>query len=188
MATKIRLMRLGKIRVPQYRIVVTDSRTKRDGRFIEAVGKYHPKEDPSFIQVDSERVQYWLSVGAQPTEPVAAILKVTGDWQRFRGEPGESTLRTRAERPDRRRVFEEAAREGVGGDAGAAAPAPKARKSAPAEPTATAEPAAEPVPAEPAAAEPVAEGQAGVVTEATTATEQAAAGEAGVGEAGEDAG
>src|SRR5437763_1498270 len=80
-------MRLGKIRAPYYRIVVADSRTKRDGRVIETIGKYHPKEDPSFIEVDSDRAQYWLGVGAQPTEPVAAILKVTGDWQKFKGEP-----------------------------------------------------------------------------------------------------
>ena len=133
MATKIRLMRLGKIRAPQYRIVVSDSRTKRDGRFIEAVGKYHPKEHPSLIEVDSERVQYWLSVGAQPTEPVAAILKITGDWQRFKGEPGESTLQSPAPRRDRKAAFEEAAREGLGDSSGGPtgeATTPK-KKSAP---------------------------------------------------------
>ena len=80
-ATKIKLMRLGKMRAPYYRIVVADARTKRDGRSIETIGKYHPKEDPSFIQVDADRAAYWLSVGAQPTEAVTAILKVTGDWQ-----------------------------------------------------------------------------------------------------------
>ena len=87
MAVKIRLKRLGKIRAPHYRIVVADSRTKRDGRVIEEIGKYHPKEDPSLIEVDSERAQYWLGVGAQPTEAVARILKVTGDWQKFKGQP-----------------------------------------------------------------------------------------------------
>ena len=87
MATKIKLMRLGKMRAPYYRIVVADARTKRDGRSIETIGKYHPKEDPSFIEVDSERAQYWLGVGAQPTEAVAAIFRVTGDWQKFKGEP-----------------------------------------------------------------------------------------------------
>ena len=85
MAVKIRLKRMGKIRAPYYRIVVADSRTKRDGRVIEEIGKYHPKEDPSYIDVVSERALYWLGVGAQPSEPVAAILKVTGDWQRFTG-------------------------------------------------------------------------------------------------------
>ena len=86
MAVKIRLKRLGKIRAPYYRIVVADSRTKRDGRVIEEIGKYHPTESPSFIEVDSDRAQYWLSVGAQPTEQVTAILKLTGDWGKFKGE------------------------------------------------------------------------------------------------------
>ncbi len=86
MAVKIRLKRLGKIRAPYYRIVVADSRTKRDGRVIEEIGKYHPTENPSFIEVDSDRAQYWLAVGAQPTEQVAAILKLTGDWGKFKGD------------------------------------------------------------------------------------------------------
>ena len=86
MAVKIRLKRIGKIRAPYYRIVVADSRTKRDGRVIEEIGKYHPTEEPSFIEVDSERAQYWLSVGAQPTEQVAALLKLTGDWGKFKGD------------------------------------------------------------------------------------------------------
>ncbi|ALJ20339.1 30S ribosomal protein S16 [Microbacterium sp. No. 7] len=86
MAVKIRLKRLGKIRAPYYRIVVADSRTKRDGRVIEEIGKYHPTENPSFIEVDSARAQYWLSVGAQPTEQVTAILKLTGDWGKFKGD------------------------------------------------------------------------------------------------------
>jgi small subunit ribosomal protein S16 len=85
-AVKIRLKRMGKIRAPYYRIVVADSRTKRDGRVIEEIGKYHPTEEPSFIEVDSERAQYWLGVGAQPTEQVAAILKLTGDWGKFKGD------------------------------------------------------------------------------------------------------
>jgi small subunit ribosomal protein S16 len=85
-AVKIRLKRLGKIRAPYYRIVVADARTKRDGRVIEEIGKYHPTEHPSFIEVDSERAQYWLGVGAQPTEQVAALLKLTGDWGRFKGD------------------------------------------------------------------------------------------------------
>lgn len=92
MATKIRLMRLGKIRTPQYRIVISDSRNKRDGKYIESIGQYRPKEEPSFIAVDSERAQYWLSVGAQPTEPVLALLKLTGDWQQFKGLPAENRV------------------------------------------------------------------------------------------------
>ncbi|WP_298864373.1 30S ribosomal protein S16 [uncultured Microbacterium sp.] len=86
MAVKIRLKRFGKIRAPYYRIVVADSRTKRDGRVIEEIGKYHPTEQPSFIEVDSERAQYWLSVGAQPSEQVTALLKLTGDWGKFKGD------------------------------------------------------------------------------------------------------
>ena len=102
MSVKIRLKRLGKVRVPQYRIVIVDSRKKRDGRVIEEIGKYHPKEDPSFIEVKSERAQYWLGVGAQPSEAVEAILKVTGDWQRFKGLPGvEGTLRTAEPKRDK---------------------------------------------------------------------------------------
>ena len=94
MAVKIRLKRMGKIRAPYYRIVVADSRTKRDGRVIEEIGKYHPTEEPSVIEVDSARAQYWLSVGAQPTEQVTALLKLTGDWGTFKGEKGaKSTVR-----------------------------------------------------------------------------------------------
>jgi small subunit ribosomal protein S16 len=85
-AVKIRLKRLGKIRAPYYRVVVADSRTKRDGRVIEEIGKYHPTEHPSYIEIDSERAQYWLGVGAQPTEQVAALLKLTGDWAKYKGE------------------------------------------------------------------------------------------------------
>jgi small subunit ribosomal protein S16 len=108
-AVKIRLKRLGKIRVPQYRIVVVDSRKKRDGRVLEEIGKYHPKEDPSFISVVSDRAQYWLGVGAQPTEAVEAILKVTGDWQKFKGLPGaEGTLKVAAPKPDKLELFNKA--------------------------------------------------------------------------------
>ena len=100
MAVKIRLKRLGKIRAPYYRIVVADSRTKRDGRVIEEIGKYHPTEEPSFIEVDSERAQYWLSVGAQPTEQVTALLKLTGDWGKFKGDKNAvSTVRTAEAKP-----------------------------------------------------------------------------------------
>jgi small subunit ribosomal protein S16 len=98
-AVKIRLKRLGKIRAPYYRIVVADSRTKRDGRVIEEIGKYHPTEEPSFIEVDSERAQYWLGVGAQPTEQVLAILKLTGDWGKFKGDKNAvSTVKTREDK------------------------------------------------------------------------------------------
>jgi small subunit ribosomal protein S16 len=111
-AVKIKLKRLGKIRAPYYRIVVADSRTKRDGRAIEEIGKYHPKAEPSFIEVDSERAQHWLSVGAQPTDPVRKILEITGDWQKFKGLPGaEGTLRTAEPRPDRKAAFAAAAAE-----------------------------------------------------------------------------
>ena len=97
MAVKIRLKRMGKIRAPYYRIVVADSRTKRDGRVIEEIGKYHPTEEPSFIEVNSERAQYWLGVGAQPTEQVAALLKLTGDWGKYKGDVNAvSTVKVKA--------------------------------------------------------------------------------------------
>lgn len=100
MAVKIRLKRLGKIRSPHYRIVVADSRTKRDGRVIEEIGRYIPTENPSFIEVNSERAQYWLGVGAQPTEQVAAILKLTGDFQASKGEKAKSTVQTKEAKPE----------------------------------------------------------------------------------------
>ena len=112
MAVKIKLKRLGKIREPHYRIVVADSRTKRDGRAIEEIGKYYPKAEPSLIEVDSERAQHWLSVGAKPTDPVRVLLKITGDWQKFTGEPGaEGTLRTAEPREDKKERFTAAAKE-----------------------------------------------------------------------------
>jgi len=168
-AVKIRLKRMGKIRAPYYRIVVADSRTKRDGRAIEEIGKYHPTHEPSVMEVNKERVQYWLSVGAQPTEQVLAILKVTGDWQQFKGLPGaEGTLRVAGQKVDDRSGFDEAkslneneaktlkAKRGKGDDKPAADKAadkaePKADKA-----EAKAEPKAEEKPAE--AAAPVAEG------------------------------
>lgn len=107
MATKIKLMRLGKIRSPHYRIVVADARTKRDGKIIEAIGKYRPKEDPSYIEVDSERARYWLSVGAQPTEAVLAILKLTGDWQTSKGQPTESVVKYAEPKPDKKARYDE---------------------------------------------------------------------------------
>jgi small subunit ribosomal protein S16 len=114
-AVKIKLKRLGKMRNPQYRIVIADARAKRDGRSIEEIGIYQPKEEPSLIQIDSERAQYWLGVGAQPTEPVLVLLKITGDWQKYHGLPGaEGTLRVAPPRPDKRAIFEEAVRDGAG--------------------------------------------------------------------------
>jgi small subunit ribosomal protein S16 len=114
-AVKIKLKRLGKIRAPYYRIVVADARTKRDGRAIEEIGKYHPKAEPSFIEVNSERAQHWLSVGAQPTDPVRKILEITGDWQKFKGLPGtEGTLRMAAPREDRKEIFAAAVQETLG--------------------------------------------------------------------------
>ena len=109
-AVKIKLKRMGKIRAPFYRIIVADARTKRDGRAIEEIGKYHPKVDPSLIEVDSDRAQYWLSVGAQPPDPVRRLLEITGDWQKFKGLPGtEGTLKTVTPRPDKKEAFAAAA-------------------------------------------------------------------------------
>ncbi len=131
MAVKIKLKRLGKIREPYYRIVVADSRTKRDGRAIEEIGKYHPKLEPSLIQIDSERAQYWLSVGAQPTEPVQRLLTITGDWQKFKGLPGaEGTLRTSEPKADKKDRYEELVKESFAAKEAKAAAKP-ARSSAP---------------------------------------------------------
>ncbi len=137
MAVKIKLMRLGKMRAPYYRIVVADARTKREGRVIETIGKYHPKENPSFIEVDGDRAAYWLGVGAQPTEPVAAILKVTGDWQKFKGLPAPAPMLVAEPKVDKKVAFEAAAREGVEGGGGAAT-TPKKKAAPQAAPKATA--------------------------------------------------
>jgi small subunit ribosomal protein S16 len=108
-AVKIRLKRMGKIHAPFYRVVIMNSRTKRDGRAIEEIGKYHPTHEPSIIEIDSERVQYWLGVGAQPTEQVEALLKITGDWQTFKGLAGtEGTLRFAEPKPDKTALYEAA--------------------------------------------------------------------------------
>lgn len=140
MAVKIRLLRMGKIRNPQYRIVVADSRTKRDGRAIEYVGIYQPKEDPSVIEVKSDRVQYWLSVGAQPSEAVQRLLEKTGDWQKFKGEPAPPPLLVRAERADRKAAYEAEAKAAAGvAEAAPAKPAKKASKKAAASAEAPAE-------------------------------------------------
>ena len=116
MAVKIKLQRVGKIRNAQYRVVIADARTRRDGRVIENIGIYHPKEEPSLIQIDSERTQYWLGVGAQPTEPVLALLKVTGDWQKHKGLDGaEGTLKTAEEKPSKLDLFNQALEEAKNG-------------------------------------------------------------------------
>jgi small subunit ribosomal protein S16 len=137
MSVKIKLTRLGKIRNPQYRIAVADARTRRDGRSIEVIGRYHPKEDPSLIEVNSERAQYWLSVGAQPTEPVLKLLKITGDWQKFKGLPGaEGTLQVAPAKPSKLELFNAALAAADGGPTTEAAkpkkktPAKKAAKAA----------------------------------------------------------
>jgi small subunit ribosomal protein S16 len=149
-AVRIRLLRMGKIRNPQYRIVVADSRTKRDGRAIEEIGLYHPKEDPSRIEVNSSRVQYWLSVGAQPSQPVRAILSKTGDWQLFKGLPAPAEpLKVAAPRADRTAIYEAESKAA----AGLAEPDAKPAKKA-------AEPAKRSEPAKKAAKAAVAKGEA----------------------------
>ena len=169
MAVKIKLTRFGKIRNPQYRIAVADARTRRDGRSIEVIGRYHPKEDPSLIEIDSERAQYWLGVGAQPTEPVLALLKITGDWQKFKGLPGtEGTLKVKEPKPSKLDLFNAALADADGGPSTEAttakkkkAPAKKAAKAAGADASAPSE-SAEPAEAEVAPvkdeSEPAAEG------------------------------
>jgi small subunit ribosomal protein S16 len=166
-AVKIRLKRMGKIRQPYYRVVVVDGRKKRDGRVIEEIGKYHPKEEPSFIEVVSDRAQYWLGVGAQPSEAVEAILKITGDWQKFKGLPGtEGTLRVKEPKRDKTEIFNEALKDAanepkadaVTKKAAAKKAAPKAEEKA--EEAAPEAPAAEAAPEAPAA-EPAADAEAG---------------------------
>ncbi|MEU0157905.1 30S ribosomal protein S16 [Streptomyces sp. NPDC006261] len=127
MAVKIKLKRLGKIRSPHYRIVVADSRTRRDGRAIEEIGLYHPVQNPSRIEVNAERAQYWLSVGAQPTEPVLAILKLTGDWQAHKGLPAPAPLLQPEPKADKRALFE--ALSSDGDEAKGEAITPKAKKA-----------------------------------------------------------
>jgi small subunit ribosomal protein S16 len=187
-AVKIKLMRMGKIRAPYYRIVIADARTKRDGRSIETIGKYHPTQEPSLSEVDSDRAQYWLGVGAQPTEAVAAILKVTGDWQRFKGLPGaEGTLRVADARADKKAIFEAAAKESTGeAKDGATTPRKRAAKKA-ADKPASAAPAeaAAPEAAAPEAAAPEAAAPEAAAPEA--AAPEAAAPEAAAPEAAAEA-
>lgn len=179
MAVKIKLTRLGKIRNPQYRIAVADARTRRDGRSIEVIGRYHPKEDPSLIEINSERAQYWLSVGAQPTEPVLKLLKITGDWQKFKGLPGaEGRLKVKPAKPSKLELFNAALAAAEGEPTTEAAkpkkkaPAKKAAKAAEPAPETSAEPAAkEPVAKEPAA-EPAPETSAEPSAEASPEAEK----------------
>jgi small subunit ribosomal protein S16 len=186
-AVKIKLKRLGKIREPYYRIVVADARTKRDGRAIEEIGKYHPKADPSFIEVNSERAQYWLSVGAQPTDPVRHLLTITGDWQKFKGEPGaEGTLKTAEPKADKKDRYETLVKESLAAKEtkaaaksarGAQPKKDQPKKDQPKKDTpkkdageaAAEKPAAEPVTAEPVTAEPVTADAAAPADPAVTA-------------------
>lgn len=144
MAVKIKLQRLGKIRTPHYRVVVADARTRRDGKVIENIGIYEPKQDPSVIKIDSERAQYWLGVGAQPTEPVLALLKVTGDWQKFKGlEGAEGTLKVAEPKPSKLELFNQALAEAnEGPTAEAITEKKKAKEEAAAKAAAEAEAAA----------------------------------------------
>ena len=166
MAVKIKLKRMGKMRNAQYRIVIADARTKRDGRAIEEIGVYQPKEEPSLIRVDSARAQYWLGVGAQPTEAVAAILKVTGDWQKFKGLPGaEGTLRVAEPKVSKQIVFEAAALEAAN-EPVKAATTPKKKAAPAAEAPADAEAVVEAVVEAEVVAEAPAEAEAEAVVDA----------------------
>ena len=186
MAVKIRLKRLGKVRVPQYRIVVVDSRKKRDGKVIEEIGLYHPKEDPSYIRVESERAQYWLGVGAQPSEAVAKILRITGDWQQHKGIAGaEGRLKVAEPKRDKLEIFNEALKDAGNQPKGDAVTKKAAKKAepkaeapaeeapaevAPAEETPAEAPAAEAAPAEvPAAETPEGAAEEAEATETVTA-------------------
>lgn len=140
MAVKIKLQRMGKIRTPEYRVVVADSRTKRSGKAIENIGIYQPTQEPSLIRIDSERAQYWLGVGAQPTDPVLALLKVTGDWQKFKGLPGaEGTLKVAEPKRSKLDIFNEALAEAAEGPTAEAITEKKRKAKAEAEAKAAAE-------------------------------------------------
>jgi len=180
MSVKIKLTRLGKIRNPQYRIAVADVRTRRDGRSIEVIGRYHPKEDPSLIEINSERAQYWLSVGAQPTESVLKLLKITGDWQKFKGLPGaEGRLKLAPAKPSKLELFNAALAAAEGAPSTEAA---KPKKKAPAKKAAKGaetaeEPAAETAEKPETAEEPAVEAAAQAGAEADEPAEPAEGGE-----------
>ncbi|GAA4423526.1 30S ribosomal protein S16 [Actinokineospora soli] len=143
MAVKIKLQRLGKIRAPFYRIIVADARTRRDGKAIETIGRYNPMTEPSLIEVDSDRAQHWLKVGAQPTDAVKHLFEVTGDWQKFKGLPGaEGTLRVAEPKPSKQDLFN-AALAAAGEEPTTEAISPK-KKSAPKKAEKAEEKAAEP--------------------------------------------
>ncbi|MDA2991952.1 MAG: 30S ribosomal protein S16 [Actinomycetota bacterium] len=179
MAVKIKLTRLGKIRNPQYRIAIADARNRRDGRSIEVIGRYHPKEEPSLIEIDSERAQYWLSVGAQPTDPVLKLLKITGDWQKFKGLPGvEGTLKVKEPKPSKLELFNAALAAADGAPSGEAtqlkkkkAPAKKAEDKVEEKAEEKAEEKTEEAPV--ADAEPVVEAPVEAPVEAEAAAESA---------------
>ena len=169
MAVKIRLKRMGKVRSPHYRIVVVDSRKKRDGKVIEEIGLYHPKEDPSYISVVSERAQYWLGVGAQPSEAVAQILRITGDWQTFKGYKNtEGTLRVAEPKRDKLEIFNEALKDAASEPKAEAVTKRSTKKTAAKKAAAPAEPAAEEATAE-APVEAAAEAPAEAPAEAVEA-------------------
>ncbi len=191
MSVKIRLKRMGKIRVPQYRIVVVDSRKKRDGKVIEEIGTYQPKEEPSLIDVTSDRAQYWLGVGAQPSDAVAALLKITGDWQKFKGLPGtEGTLKVAEPKRDKLEIFNEALKDSANEPKGGAttkkadkkaekkADEPKAEEPKAEEPKAEEPKAEEPKAEETPAEVPASETPDGAAAEAETAETAAADGDA----------
>lgn len=171
MAVKIRLKRLGKLRTPHYRIVVADSRKKRDGRVIEEIGRYIPTENPSFIEVDSERAQYWLGVGAQPTEQVEVLLKLTGDFQKSKGDKdAKNTVQLKAAKP----VFEKDTKKKAVLVPKEELAAKKAKAEAPAEQAAPAAEATE-APADEAVVEAAAEAPAAEEVVETAAAEVAEA-------------
>jgi small subunit ribosomal protein S16 len=158
-AVKIRLKRMGAIRDPYYRIVVADARTKRDGRAIEEIGKYHPKEDPSVIEVKSDRVQHWLSVGAQPTDQVRRLLAVTGDWQKFKGEAGaQSTVKVAEAKADKKARYEELVKESLAAKEARKDSRPARSSSRPKKEAAPAEAGTEAAPAAEAAGEAATDG------------------------------
>jgi len=166
-AAKIKLMRLGKMREPHYRIVIADARTKRDGRSIETIGEYHPKNDPSLIRVDSERVAYWLGVGAQPTEAGTAILRVTGDRHRFKGEPASEPMKVAEPKQDKLTRFNAALAEASGDTTTTSGEATTPRKRA-AKKAAPAAEAPSETPTEAPAETPASESSAEPAAEAAT--------------------
>ncbi|GAA1130472.1 hypothetical protein GCM10009630_30490 [Kribbella jejuensis] len=175
MAVKIRLKRIGKKRTPHYRIVVMDARTKRDGRAIEEIGIYNPKTEPSFIRVESDRAQYWLGVGAQPSEAVEAIFKASGDWQKFKGLEAPAPLRVAEPKRDKQEIFNEALAEAHGSLKTEAVTAKKTAKKAEKKDDAAEAPKADEAPKAEAApkADEAAADQAGKADEAAAETTEA---------------